>query len=336
MKRRFETNFGFLLLAVLFIAGPGAMSAQAQTSTCIPGIPCVVNKTTNDPLKANDGPNVTGPNKSKTDNAGCDADFMNQIYARAYLEAERENVMNKISIRKPDSVLEYTCFDQMVALVGQRAGPLFTESALWNNITVPIGGAIQRSPRPNVTLNVLMGPTKLDTSLQALILSSLNTYTTTNFGHNFLGGSAGTMSLPATSIYNCDFMNSVHFLAKCNNFAADDQFFTFDTLATFDPRALPALCAAGQTGIKTALINLAGNKDFASVNFDPVVTYLNRMTPEKCDTIAPVPTGLKAIIEDKSVDSSGNVKVTKTTIYDEKVCSNPACYYDQKTGKCKL
>lgn len=334
MRRPFKINLGFLLLAILLIGGPGAAPAQAQT--CIPGIPCVVNKTANDPLKADDGPNITGPNKSKTDNGGCDADFMNQIYARAYLEAERENVMNKISIRKPDSVLEYTCFDQMVALVGQRAGPLFTESVFWNNMTVPIGGAIQRSPRPNVTLNVYLGDTKLDTSLQALVLSSLNTYTTTNFGHSFLGGSAGAMPLPATSIYNCDFMNSVHFLAKCNNFAEDDQFLTFDTLATFDPRALPALCPAGQTGIKTALIHLASNKDFASVNFDPVRTYLERMTPVKCDAIPAVPTGLKAIIERKSVDASGNVKVVETTIYDEKICPNPACYYDQKTDKCKL
>ena len=43
------------------------------------------------------------PQKSDND-ASCDANFMNQIYAKGFLEAEREVVISNSLIMKPDSV----------------------------------------------------------------------------------------------------------------------------------------------------------------------------------------------------------------------------------------
>src|SRR5437016_4882806 len=41
----------------------------------------------------------------------CDPEYMDALEARAYLEAQREVAQNQNYILKPDSVLEYTCFD---------------------------------------------------------------------------------------------------------------------------------------------------------------------------------------------------------------------------------
>ena len=67
---------------------------------------------------------------------------MNQIYAKAYLEATRETVVQSIAVRKPDSVLEYTCFDQQLALSADQAAGIFTETTRWENMDVPtsVGG----------------------------------------------------------------------------------------------------------------------------------------------------------------------------------------------------
>ncbi len=103
---------------------------------CSPGIPCVVAK-------------GSGQNAPKTANPTCDADFMNQIYARAFLEAERENIINETVIRKPDSILEYSCFDDFVSRAADHAGPLFTETDEFEDKLIGIGLAI---PALNISI----------------------------------------------------------------------------------------------------------------------------------------------------------------------------------------
>src|SRR5690349_5990742 len=44
----------------------------------------------------------------------CDPEYMDALEARAYLEAQREVAQNQNFILKPDSVLEYTCFDMFL------------------------------------------------------------------------------------------------------------------------------------------------------------------------------------------------------------------------------
>ncbi|GJL84495.1 MAG: hypothetical protein DHS20C02_02700 [Micavibrio sp.] len=63
---------------------------------------------------------------------------MNQIYAKAYLEAERENIINETIFRKPDSVLEYSCFDKFVSITAIHGGPLFTETDRFTDLEIPI------------------------------------------------------------------------------------------------------------------------------------------------------------------------------------------------------
>ena len=139
-RKTIMSHFKIPLWVLLILLAP-LSNTYAQTATntdCIPGLPCIVDKTPNDPLNPNDGPNITGPNAAKTSSDACDADFMNQIYGRAYLEAEREIVMSQIALRKPDSVMEYTCFDQHAGLAGQYAAPLFSSSVNWQSKTVSL------------------------------------------------------------------------------------------------------------------------------------------------------------------------------------------------------
>lgn len=84
--------------------------ATPVLAQCINGLPCLPKDDTTTRAEPDD---ASPANISKNPSATCDADFMNQIYARAYIEAEREVVMASVAIKKPDSVLEYTCFDQL-------------------------------------------------------------------------------------------------------------------------------------------------------------------------------------------------------------------------------
>lgn len=98
LKRGIIKEMGYLRVSHLFIAIFCALLFVSAPSyaQCIPGLPCV------DP-GAEDAP--------QSGSGACDANFMNQIYARAAIETEREITMAGVGIRIPDSVLEYTCFD---------------------------------------------------------------------------------------------------------------------------------------------------------------------------------------------------------------------------------
>jgi hypothetical protein len=133
-------------------------------------------------------------------------------------------------------------------------------------------------------------------------------------------------------------MNDIWQLAKCNDMVIDDEFFTFEQLALFDPRILPVACS--RTAITQDHIDLAENKGGKYAYFDSMyfmdkqrkLTFYDFMDPRKC--LDPVLTGVTVVHEKKTVDMRGNVKVTGTTAYPEKTCINPGCYYHQPTDKC--
>ncbi len=132
-----------IILGVVFCFMIFAVN-QAQAG-CFAGVPCIVPKTPNLPLLRGDGPTAPGaPNQPKATGGGvciptnnpapgctCDADFMNQIYARAWMESQRDMIKAQVLIRKPDSILEYTCFNQFNDLAVERAAPLFSETERW-------------------------------------------------------------------------------------------------------------------------------------------------------------------------------------------------------------
>ena len=328
------TKAAIIMAALICLIFNGAIT-PAYAAGCLPGLPCVTNKTTK--------PNASGaPNASKLEaskctggnsaNCACDADFMNEIYAKAYLEAQRENIMNEVIVRKPDSVLAYSCFDQMAQMTGDQA-PNFSESSDWIAKSVTIGaGAIALVPVPVVILSVYMGPGRLINDLQSVVLPAMSTWINSNYNHSFLGGSTSISYATGGSSYDCSFMDQVYFLAKCNDFETDDPFLSFDTLINTDPRLLPTQCTGG-TKITQGYIDLANNKGHAYAAVDDVSpTYIDRLESSPCQD--PIPSGVMVTRDIKSIDMLGNVKVTSTTTYQEKICPNPSCHYDNNADSC--
>ncbi len=320
--------------------------AYAGVVLCVPGLPCITPLTPNDPTNPADGPNApTAPNAGITSGAACDADFMNQIYSRAWLESQRDTIKASILIRKPDSVLEYTCFDQLANLAVSRAGPLFSQSMRWMPRIVPITsiapitgvvgipGFINITPIPGVVVTTAMDPLGFQLSMQSLVLGSLLSYNLANFSHTFLGGSSAAdylMTGAITGNYVCPSMGSVYYLAKCRDILSDDRFSTFSELILLDPRLLPAPCT-GTTQISQQRIDLAENRDFRYVSFDRTPGHTNLLT-HGAPCAPPIPTGLMITSKTWNVDAVGNVTITSTDTYEDKVCPNPGCFYDRGTA----
>jgi hypothetical protein len=337
-----------LLMAGLAIAVCLIASApNAAYAGCAPGVPCITNATPNDPVDTNDGPNNGGPNRNKvstgncsgaTPGAGCacDADLMNQIYSRAYLEAQRDTIKAEILIRKPDSVMEYSCFDQMLNRTVDEAAPLFSETTDWMfrvvDITSAFGiGEIAENYIPFVFISDYMGPNKMQTSIENLVKNSLEDYIDDNFDHKFLGGAANSLDYAASGgSYNCTYMNRVYFLSKCTDIVNDDRFWKFSELINPDPRVLPQQCPNPNTQITQQKIDLAENRNFQYVNFDRVTSY-NAILAPGAPCRAPIPTGITVINHTRSIDALGNVTITNTNSFPDKVCPNPNCYYTGTT-----
>ena len=302
-----------ILLALCF-AFPGNVYAA-----CTPGIPCTdydINSDTtagtdaglNGPKTGLDAP-YTGLTDPQNDGQ-CDGNFMNQMYAKAYLEASREVIINEQLIHKPDSVLEYTCFDQFIAMTAHFAGPIFSENDDFDNREVTLETA-DETDTTNYTVN--FDDDHLDNALDELLLDSLEDYITNNFmditntgDHTFLGGESAlqnTMDFTAIggTTYSCNHMQAVWDVAKCRDFGEDDQFFNFETLSTEDPRILLSECSPGMTtsggsnspmtitenpkcpaagggpfantNITNDIIRLWNNCEMLFVSFDPVTLY---------------------------------------------------------------
>lgn len=112
----------------------------------------------------------------------CDPEYMDALESRAWLEAQREITQNQNLISKPDSVLEYTCFNRFLNqmshgfnVISQATSTqpavydrLFSETGHWGAVT----GINSRST---------------DDTLENVVRTTMNAYLTRNFQHNFLG-----------------------------------------------------------------------------------------------------------------------------------------------------
>lgn len=225
----------FFVLAM--ICGFAPLQAYAQ---CTPGIPCTsytVGNGQND-WKSTDSP-------LSVSDYTCDGDFMNQIYNEAWMAATRDIAMNAAIVRKPDSVLEYTCFDQLPGVIASSAGPIFSETDSWINREVTLK---THDETRTITFTVDFPSDHLDNAINQFLFDVLNPYISTNFSHTYLGGSAG--AIPASSGgYNCTQMESVWQLAKCEDFGTDDKFVSFGQLMTGDPRQLLGSCRGGPINV---------------------------------------------------------------------------------------
>ena len=250
----------------------------------------------------------------------CDPQYYESLEARAWLEAQREITQNQNLIYKSDSVLEYTCFDRFLAPLAQHGSPggsLFTGTNRW-------GGP----------------PGNMQTTLRNVVGAALNTYDTTNFNHNLLGGRApGPYSPTAISAgtYTCNTMDQVWRFAKCQDFVVDpatDGFFTFTEYANAaDRRTRPTACQGGAfTGGRTA--DYQTNIDRAVVDAstpwdeDVLLTYYDLLYPPSgCSTTSPtIPWATSLIRTGLIVDRSNGVP------FQEHVCVVPGCHYQPGPG----
>lgn len=151
--------------------------------------------------------------------AACDTEVMDDMKNRAWMMAQREIEMNAYYIRKPDSVLEYSCYDHFV-------GSLYDGSDFFSETS--IGGSTR-----DTTLDSLASP-KVQAAMAAYL--NANFSYTPNGGEGagsstirLLGGLGGTYT-PVTNAgsYACGTMLSSwqHSRNACENMSKG-MFVTF-------------------------------------------------------------------------------------------------------------
>jgi hypothetical protein len=284
--------------------------------------------------------------------AACDGDVMNTIFARAYLNAQQDIMVNQTLIQKPDSVFEYSCFDKWPGIMAEHIPPLFSESDAFKDIDIDVGTT--RGSRIDHTGYMPVYPPehKMRALLEKAIVPVLDQYIKANFAHGYLGGTTTLQYDPAKigdGTYSCDEMNKVWKIAKCVNFMdagiyterGNGLFYEFEDLIGFDPRIHPEPCNNPPANYNQAMIDLSNNavKAFSRLEpFRPSPTAKNSawsdlLQPGQCENTYPIPTGLKVKRDEKIM--SGNLVVdVQTYEYDEYTCPVPGCNYNWEQKKC--
>jgi len=262
--------------------------------------------------------NITQSHAQLIADTPCDSLYYETLSSRAWLEAQREVTQNQNIILKPDSVFEYTCFDRFLNELAEHATQMLSESGSYG------------TP---------LSTTAMDNALERLVGESLRAYVTTNFENfDLLGGHPAGVGIdhtpgstpPAGPItggaYTCDIMNRVWQAAKCINFITNsttDGFYTFQEYVTdaVDKRRLPLIgCGPiNTTWVENVTVGL-GTGPWSN---DPLVTYLDRTTPDAGCSGTPIPTGI-------NVSRPGGTP----TSYPEKICLQPGCRYDPASDDC--
>lgn len=247
---------------------------------------------------------------SSAGGSACDNNFRKSIHARATLEALREVAQAQSAIIKPDSVLEYTCFDRFLQVTAGAADSSFSD---------------------NRDQSDALNSNSLDKKLEETSLKSLNKFLDGNFSHSFYGGGVDSDHVPASSVsgntnYHCDRMNEVWTLAKCSNFQqeARNEFFTFAELSS-----QPDIRSSG--GVQCSPPNWRGYHDKALVNPDwqleRIEMYFDKMQNDNCSEVKPLFTGVMLEVIKRGEDNT-NIK--------DAVCSVPGCYYNGSDACCSV
>ena len=241
---------------------------------------------------------------------GCAPDAWKALKNQAVLEARRETVMNQHYIRKPDSVLHYSCFGYHMQHSVEHTGPIFNETDSWIRNVDLIG--------KNFKMTLSRGGFALDAAILGLVLTPLNTYLNSNFNHNYLGG---TSNIARPRNYTelseagaCKTMANVWKAAKCANFDDEEIFYTFEELTKKDPRKYPQGLECNSTAIEQEHIDIAKNKDFQHAEFTKIKTYAEHLLDDTGCKLT-IPTGVKV----QAVYSG------KWLSYDGGVCAMPGC-----------
>ena len=284
----------------------------------------------------------------------CDPELMQAMEARAWMETNRENVQNRNLMPRPDSVLEYSCFDQMVSLVGEIPAEIFSDDE--NKWLLSTGGL------PHID-NV-----STDVALQEVVGIALFTYLFTNFGHTYIGDRTEILgAAPARSPgdYVCGALNYVWEQAKCMDFgefrgtiAADrtdwDMFYDFYWYSNNDPRNLPEdppactqLAGVWDTAIETSFNDDHPDRQSDRYILDESLEVLFDATPYNVELAQPASSAVTDLYSRMMVEGSNSlfdscitiptgIEVVRTSgasgpsaTYDDATCPNPQCFYDQ-------
>lgn len=287
----------------------------------------------------------------------CDTKVWKTMEDRAHMEAEREIMQNQNLIFKPDSILAYTCFDNMAAHASLYVGQLFTHTKYWNGKEIIEWG----------------DPYGMDVAMQKVVIDSLKPYIKGSFEYTMLGGRGSMLSSSGLGLqtpkdignkgrtYSCDVMNNVWKAAKCMNFIHNSVFSTTDGFYPFiglepvgggskiagydeikETRKYPSKLACSDSTGKP-LYNkegwMEGYRDsrnetdfgvkdryyqFGTPLDQAFIDVRKKLEPGKCSEGGAIKTGVRVL---QSPSGDGEV-------YDDGVCTNPGCVYD-RGGTCK-
>ncbi len=267
-------------------------------------------------------PNLTPPGTGNGGEVtGCAVDTWTAMVNQAVLETRREMTINQRYIRKPDTVLAYSCFNKFIEKAGQEAG-VFSETDRWVNKEVDILGK-------TVTLNKELGKQSLDGALVTVVMESYEAFIRDNFAHDFLGGTVGEGGGEIDQSYgDCTVASQIWQMAKCTLFTDEKVFYKFDELIATDPRKYPSQFACNSTGITQDMIDTAKNK---KASFSKVDTYKTLLDAGSCAD--PIKTGVTV------VRMIGSGPIAHEVTYPDAICTNPGCSYQSgggSSGKCQV
>ncbi|MCB9991548.1 MAG: hypothetical protein H6867_09260 [Rhodospirillales bacterium] len=272
----------------------------------------------------------------------CDPEYMDALEAKAWLEAQREISQNKNFIFKPDSVLEYTCFDRFLDEAASNFAEhrQFSETDRWSGHPMHFSN------------------TTTDRALTLVVSQPLQAYLTANFttpgnmGDYLNNRKPGLERLPKAAVngadYACAQMQRVWFAARCMNFNEQqendfDGFFDFEYYELVDPREesnpWALMCTIPDWRITDARIEaFNGDQNLFDVGTeilpaqgngnpydeDDIITHLDLILPDPLCTGPAIPTGIMV----QRPDILGGAQ------YTERVCTNPGCTNDPGTVVC--
>lgn len=200
MPRITSGFFTTVLLVVALLAGM-AISAQAQSLSTAPSLGGGVLSSGSRTLGGGSSspPGLSSPSSLPP---GADKRVVEAMFARAEALQAYDNAVIEEIIRKPDSVLALTCFEQVAGLVAKNGG------------------------------NIFSGDFTLD--LKPLIEQTLQ-----NFYQNFLYGTGGSLVPPSvlSAVYNCTEMDKVWQKASIEGINRKAPYIMLDNLLTGTPPA---------------------------------------------------------------------------------------------------
>lgn len=235
----------------------------------------------------------------------CDPDYLDVLNARSYLEGKREMEQAQRIILKPDSVLEYSCFNEDIIFSSVQGGR-FSAFGMRSDAPPEFDGTMP----PQRVL-----PNSLGNSLTFVVETALVGFLY-SFSHIYGGGSLPLVASPANT---CGAMNVVWEASKCTNFNPN-WWVTFEDLDSIDIRTFPIPCNESGRGANIAAALAAAYPAAVTPATNGGIDMLDPYVQELTGTCtapgnAHIQTGISAIYEDG-------------TIQDESVCVQPGCYFN--------